>query len=404
MNTPLIVGAGPVGLGAALFLARQGQRVRLIETRDEPSTLSKALAVNPRTLDLLGPTGVTAKMLTMGKPVAGMQFHRGAKVIAEVKLADVHPRYPFMLALSQATTEHLLAEALTAAGGTVERGVEMTECRNVEGGVEAIVKRAADGTDETVRAPWLLAADGARSTARKQMNVDFSGSTFEQEWYLADVVLNTSLTEETGHVFFHPEGGFLFMFRVVNDARTEDPLQPVWRLVGNWADVLGMLVDATPVGPPIWESKFRVSHRIVSSFSAGNVYFAGDAAHIHSPMGARGMNLGLEDACVFASLATAGRLNEYNALRHPVDSRVVHQVEFFSRLVSSNALWARFVKRFVFPVMFKTPMYNRIRATVTGLDHDLPNLDDPTGGGAGPSRGDQAKESYRDAELTVARS
>jgi 2-polyprenyl-6-methoxyphenol hydroxylase-like FAD-dependent oxidoreductase len=222
-------------------------------------------------------------------------------------------------------------------------------------------------------APWLLAADGARSTARHQMNAQFPGSTLADEWYLADVALDTALTDETGHVFFHPDGAFLFMIRVVNDVRQEDPKRPVWRLVGNRPDVLSLLVEAEPIGEPSWTSSFRVSHRIVSSFSAGHVYFAGDAAHIHSPMGARGMNLGLEDAFVFASLAGAARLGEYHQLRHPVDERVVREVELFSRLVSSDALWARFARRCVLPTMVKTPIRERIRRTVTGLDHDLPS-------------------------------
>jgi 2-polyprenyl-6-methoxyphenol hydroxylase-like FAD-dependent oxidoreductase len=172
---PIIVGAGPVGLGAALFLARQGQPVRVVELRDEPTTHSKALAVNPRTLDLLAPTGVTRRMLEIGLPVRNARLHRRGRVVAALSLAGIHPRYPFMLALSQATTERLLAEALHEAGGTVERGLKLVACRNEADGVEVTLETTAGGPHETAHCPWLLAADGAHSTAREQLGIEFVG-------------------------------------------------------------------------------------------------------------------------------------------------------------------------------------------------------------------------------------
>ena len=372
MDQPLVVGAGPVGLGAGLFLARQGRMARVIEMRQAPALQSKALAVNPRTLDILEPTGITAKMLAMGKPVRGMQFHRGGRVIVQLSLDGIHPKYPFMLALSQATTERLLYDAFVEAGGKVERGIEMAECRNVGDRVEAVLQPTGGGKQETVELPWLLAADGAHSTARHQMNVDFPGSTFKEEWYLADVRLKTTMPEEFGHIYFFDDSAFLFLIRVVDDKRTDDPSQPIWRILGNRPDPCSYLVEGELLGQPLWSSSFHVSHRIDAQLSAGQVYFAGDAAHIHSPMGARGMNLGIEDAYVFAQLAAQRRLAEYNALRHPVDSRVVHQVEFFSRLISEDTWYFDLIRRYVFPTLIKTPLQARIKQTVSGLDHELP--------------------------------
>jgi 2-polyprenyl-6-methoxyphenol hydroxylase-like FAD-dependent oxidoreductase len=370
---PLIVGAGPVGLGAALFLARQGRAPRVVELRDQPATQSKALAVNPRTLDILEPTGVTGRMLERGLPIREVHFYRRGRVVGGMSLAGIHRRYPFMLGLSQATTERLLAEALSVAGGGVERGVKLVACRNLADGVEATLEPSAGGPREVVQCSWLLGADGAHSTARQQLGIDFVGSSFANEWYLADVPLRTALAEDQAHVFFQRGGAFLFLVRAVDDARQERPGERPWRVFGNRPEPLSWLEQAEPAGPPVWSSAFHISHRIVTTFAAGHLYFAGDAAHVHSPAGARGMNLGLEDAWVFSELALAGRLSDYDRMRHRVDQRVVRQVELLSRVVAAESPWYRFVRAFLFPVATRLPfLRSRIIRTLTGLDHELP--------------------------------
>jgi 2-polyprenyl-6-methoxyphenol hydroxylase-like FAD-dependent oxidoreductase len=372
---PVIVGAGPVGLGAALFLARQGRAARVIEMRDEPSRQSRALAVNPRTLDILEPTGVTSWMLERGSQIRGVHFYRHGRIIAGLSFAGMHPRFPFMLALSQATSERLLAQALEAAGVEVERGVKMVKCRNVPEGVEAALEPTTGGPRVVARCPWLLAADGARSTARRQVGVEFAGSSFPREWHLADAPLRTELASDHAHVFFLDGGAFYFMIRVVDETLNDQVGQPIWRVMGNCPEPLSQLVQAEPAGPPIWTSSFHVSHQVGATLSAGNVYFAGDAAHVHSPIGARGMNLGLEDAWVFAELVRTDRLQAYDQLRRPVDRWVVRRVELLSRLVSAEAGFTRFLRALMFSSAFRLPFVRRLMVrTVSGLDHDLPDI------------------------------
>jgi len=372
---PLIIGAGPVGLGAAMFLAREGIVTRVLEELDEPVHESKALAVNPRTLEILESSGVTARMLEIGLRTPGARMHRGEQLVASISLTGVHSRYPFMLALSQATTERLLAQALTAAGGHAERGVKLVGCRTVGDRVEAVLQPTHGGTREVVECPWLLAADGAHSTVREQLGVRFEGSSLDREWYLADLPLRTELAENEVHVFFLEKGAFLLLIRVVDDVLERQFDTPLWRIIVNRPEPLSYLTMAEPAGPPVWQSSFRISHRICSKFSAGNVHFAGDAAHIHSPMGARGMNLGLEDAWVFAELAKATRLSEYDQLRRPVDRRVVNQVEFLTRFIAGKTPFSGFMRRFILPVATKIPAFrNRLVKTLTGLDHELPNI------------------------------
>lgn len=373
VDQPLIVGAGPVGLGAALFLAMQGRAPRLIEKRHSPSQRSKALAVNPRTLEILESSGVTQRILALGKPIRGAHFHQRGRRIATLSFAEIHPKYPFLVALSQTTMERLLSEALEAAGGVVERGVRMTECRNVRDGVEAVTVSTNGGEREVVRCPWLLSAEGAHSIARQQLGIAFPGTSFSREWHLADVPLRAAPDDDHAHVFFTGEAGFQFLIRVVDEDLMDQAEFPLWRVLSNQPEPLWHLSQGEQAGSPIWESSFRVSHRINATLTDGAIHFAGDAAHIHSPVGARGMNLGLEDAWVFAQLVKNNRLSEYDALRRPVDRQVVRRVAFISQLASGNSRFFRFVRRFVLPRAIRLPFFRaRMIATLTGLDHALP--------------------------------
>lgn len=371
-NLPLIAGAGPVGLAAALFLARQGVRVRLIDRRATPSDWSRALAVNPRTLDLLEPTGLTATMLSMGLPIHGATFYRDRREIASVSFDKLPHRYPYMLALSQSTTERLLADALAKLGGSVERGVELTNLCHDGNGVKAELKHAANPeTPEHMKCPWLLAADGARSVVRSTLGLSFEGSTFARDWHLADAPLDTRLVDDRAHIFFLPGGRFVFCIRVVHDRAA--PVPPLWRIMGNLPDPVAHLPMATAAGPAVWASRFTIAHRLAERLSAGRIFLAGDAAHVHSPVGARGMNLGIEDAWSFAQAIRTNRLDAYGPARHRVDRGVVRRVELVTRMARGESMAARFARRFLLPRVVSVPAARRrMLATLSGLDHPLP--------------------------------
>ncbi|UFS71957.1 FAD-dependent monooxygenase [Geomonas sp. RF6] len=377
-DQPLIVGAGPVGLAAALFLARQGIVPRVVEMRHAPAPHSRGMAVNPRTLEILEHTGISRQMLELGLPIRGVLFHRHHRKFAELSLAGIHPHYPFMLALSQASTERLLARALDRAGVAVERGLKMIDCRPDEDGVAVVLEPSGGGMLKAIECPWILAADGAHSTAREKLKLDFGGSTLGEEWYLADVQLRTGLAADHAHVFLFDHGRFLFMLRMVDDALRDMPGEPLWRVMSNRPEPLSQLVQAEQAGVPIWESEFHVSHRIVDMMAFDDVYFAGDAAHLHSPIGARGMNLGVEDAWVFSELVRTNRMAEYDALRRPVDRQVVRRVELLTRMIAAQSPFSRVARQIALPVAVKTPILRgRMLAAVTGLDHELPDLSHP---------------------------
>jgi 2-polyprenyl-6-methoxyphenol hydroxylase-like FAD-dependent oxidoreductase len=374
-NRPLIVGAGPVGLAAAVFLASQGRIPRVIEMLDEPSKLSKALAVNPRTLEILEPTGITGRMLELGMPVHGARLYNGERLIGTLLFRGIHSKYPFMLALSQATTESLLADALESLGGQVERGVRMVDCRNFGEGIEVTIKSSANGDRQVVQCPWLFSADGAHSATREKLELDFEGSSPDRTWYLTDAPLETTLAHDHAHAIFLDSGSFLFLIRVVDFELGRQYGQTLWRVMSDMPDPLSHLVMAEPLGPSVWSSDFHVSHRIASTLSAGKIYLAGDAAHIHSPIGARGMNLGIEDAKVFAELARTDQLSDYDRLRRPVDRAVVRRVELLTKIVASRSPLFRTLRAPLLKTMINVPFLRFIMlGAMTVLDHPLPGI------------------------------
>lgn len=367
MDKPLIAGAGPVGLAAALFLADRGIEVRLIEQAAKRAPTSRALAVNPRTLDLLEPSGVTAEMLARGLKIEEARLHHGDSDLGRISLAEIGGKHPFMLALSQATSEALLAQAFEARGGSVERGTKLVSCGQ-HAGID--VTLATPAGSEINRPQWLLAADGAHSGVRQSLHIDFKGSTFPEAWTLLDMPMEGEAVPQAAHIRFFDDGGFVFYIRVVEDIRREQP-PFLWRIISNMADPVPRLPDLKSAGPAVWSSSFHIAHRLAATLNDRQVYLAGDAAHIHSPIGARGMNLGIEDAWVFAELAARDRLNEYGPLRRHVDGEVVRRIKTLTTLVRGHSPAVRLLRDALLPTVLHLPVHAQILGNLTGLDHDL---------------------------------
>ncbi|MGE3770923.1 MAG: FAD-dependent oxidoreductase [Bdellovibrionales bacterium] len=366
-NEGVIVGAGPTGLAAALFLRRAGISTRIVEVSPQPAVTSRALAVNPRSLDILQHAGVADTFLHYGRPMTDVYFWRGRNVLAHVELKHLPHRHKFLLALSQASTEGLLENELKKLGGIVERGKRVSDCRQKNG------KVVIDVGGETISTNWLLGADGAHSIVRKDQEIGFPGDAFPETWYLADVSLgdmpHTKNDTLSGHGWLRDEGGVIVYIPVITGP---DGPRNLWRIISNFPEPLQNLPAGRMEGPPAWESDFHVSHRMASTLNVGNVYLAGDAAHIHSPIGARGMNLGMEDAFVFSELMRTGRINEYGAMRHKVDEGVVDRIRTLTTVMRGASPFTRALRRYMMPLVAKTPFLRpALLKMVTGLDHAI---------------------------------
>ncbi len=363
----LIAGAGPTGLAAALFLARRGIAVRIVDAAPLPSVNSKALAINSRTLDILQDTGVSDRIVTQGWSARGAILHLGDKEILTFDLPTTLGAPRAMTVLPQARTEALLTEALQAQGVHVERGVSLKSLAQDERQVTSTLVHM-DGQTEEVKSRLLLGADGARSTTRHALGLEFTGGDLPEPWKLWDLQLETPLDPWHAHIMLEPDG-FLFLLRLHAG---------LWRVIGNGGDPLEALRRTSTLGRIAWKSQFHIGHRVASKAGLGRVAIAGDAAHIHSPIGARGMNLGIEDAYVYADCAAdalAGdmaRLHDYAVLRHAVHKAVVRRIGAITRLVHGRPTWLRRVRDEVVPLAAHLTLARQLMLrTVGGLDHPL---------------------------------
>jgi 2-polyprenyl-6-methoxyphenol hydroxylase-like FAD-dependent oxidoreductase len=328
----LVVGAGPTGLAAALELARNGRAVRIVDKYATRSQHSKAIGVNARTLELMEPSGVTERFLASGLRLRRFHFRSGDRLLATVELSRVRHRYNFMLALLQAETERILEQRLAEHGTMVEWSTECTGLEPASDRVRATL--VANGESQTVEAPYLIGADGAHSTVRHALGLPFRGTIDPSEWWLVDVRMDWPFGMAELNLFARPAA----VLGVI-------PIEPgLFRLVSNGPEPLNMLPSGASVHEEVWRSAFRISYRQVDTYQVGRVFLAGDAAHVHSPVGARGMNLGIEDGTVLARKMIEGTLDSYSAERHPFGARVIRQTRALTRLVTARNPLGRWLR------------------------------------------------------------
>jgi 2-polyprenyl-6-methoxyphenol hydroxylase-like FAD-dependent oxidoreductase len=347
----LVVGAGPVGLTVGAELRRHGVQPRIIERLETPPQYAKAVGIQPRTLEVWEDMGVLPPILDAAAEFHGqIVFVNGAEV-ARLELA-LPPDVPFrFLGLPQYETERLLAEHLARLGGRVERGIELRSLVQDETGVD--VTLAGPAGEETIRAQYVVGCDGAHSAVRHELGLGFEGDAFLEEYMLGDVEVDWSLPPGYGIRAMHqtdgatddvlvciplPGHGRYRMSMLVppelSGSKVEHGLasdRPPPTLAHIQAVVDRLAPERTTARNLRWSSIFRISHRLVERYSAGRVFLCGDAAHIHPPTGAQGMNTGIQDAYNLAwklalavnGLAAAGLLESYHAERYPVGEEVV---------------------------------------------------------------------------------
>ncbi|OJZ76384.1 pentachlorophenol monooxygenase [Mycobacterium paraffinicum] len=301
----LVAGAGPTGLTLGAALLSRGIRVTLVDKLTAGANTSRAAAVNARTLEVLEELDVTRRMVKAGVIAPRFTMRQGRRILIPVDFSELPTEHPYTLMLSQADTERLLLERLRELGGDVIRPKTLSHITQDANGVTATFD---DG--DIVRAGYAVGADGMNSTVRAQAGIGFAGGEFAESFTLADVRVTGEAPSNEVILFYAKDGLTVLaplpgdIFRVV--APTADaPQQPSPEFVQALLDTRGFGPGRTVVTELVWGSRFHIHHRVADSYRAGRLLLAGDAAHVHSPAGGQGMNLGITDA-----MALAGALAE----------------------------------------------------------------------------------------------
>lgn len=353
-ETPvLIAGAGPVGLTLAATLRRQGVAFRIVDKNPRRIEQSRAAVIHARTVEVLDWLGLAEAAIAEAAVIREASIcSPPEREFLKGTFANLESRFPFALGLSQPETERLLEESLAAgeAGVAVDRGVELLAIRPDAAGVEADL-RHPDGTEETVRALFLVGTDGGRSTVRHGLDLTLEGNTLDVMWLTADVKIAWDRSRGSVYQFFG-DGGFGFVgplgadrWRLIVAAEgwtKEAPPETTLEAVQAACDRIGLSMN---LFDPVWISTFSINTRLVPRFRTGRVFLAGDAAHVHSPAGGQGMNTGMQDAfnlgwklaMVLRGEAGETLLESYHAERHANAKRLLDALGPMSKMVSKHS-------------------------------------------------------------------
>ncbi|KAI1391406.1 FAD binding domain-containing protein [Hypoxylon trugodes] len=366
----LIVGGGPTGLVLALELAAQKIPFRIIDKALSRSDKSRALVVQARSLELLNRHGVARGLQERGNTAHGARYCVNGKQVVRIQIGPetelLNTAFSNQKLISQEDTEYFLDECLAKYGFSVERGLEAKTIIQDADGVTVTLSEGdeAAGKTSTVRAKFVVGCDGNRSVVREAAGLKFEGASYQQRFILADTYVDWAPDAPKNDAFLCFGSGVCACFPLANGMvrvfgtgaivtkREGNPhLEDFQSLVDRMMPVKGTLRD------PFWLARFYLHHRGVDRYSNGRLFVAGDAAHVHSPVGGQGMNTGIQDAVNLGwKLAAVIRgerplsfLESYHAERFPVGQTLLKTTDrIFTFLSSTNPIFT-FIRNFILP-------------------------------------------------------
>ena len=298
-------------------------------------------------MEVLEPLGVTEDLVAQGVKVPIFRVRDRDRPLISVDFSKIPSRYPFTLMIPQHRVEHCLLDHLQELGGSVARPCELVRFTASASHVEAQV-RADDGA-QTIDADWLIGCDGMHSTVREQSGVAFAGGEYQQSFVLADVHMRWPLSRDEVTLFYSPKGLVVVAplpddrFRIVATV-AEAPEAPSAQFMQSILDARGPMENPGRIGEVHWSSRFHIHHRLVQSPRRGRILLCGDAAHVHSPAGGQGMNIGIQDSVSLAQALAATlrdgdetRLDAWAAERHRIARDVVAMTDRMTRVATMKS-------------------------------------------------------------------
>ncbi len=365
----LIVGAGPTGLTLATSLVSRGVSTTLLDRQAAGANTSRAAVVNARSLEVLEGLDVARRLVKEGIQAPVFTIRDRKRTLIQIDFSALPTEYPYSLMVPQSTTERLLLDRLVELGGNVLRPKTLTA---VEQDADGVTATFDDG--DAIRARYLVGADGIHSTVREYSGIGFEGGQYEESFALADVYLSGEIPADEVLLFWAKAGLTVVaplpggeVYRIVAPA-AEAPENPSVEFVQQLLDERGLGVGRMVVEDVVWGSRFRIHHRVADTYRAGRLLLAGDAAHVHSPAGGQGMNLGIQDAVALADVlvdvlggASEALLDDYSATRRPIARGVVTLTDRLTRLATLPRA-ARPIRNVVIGLAGRLPFVQRALA------------------------------------------
>jgi 2-polyprenyl-6-methoxyphenol hydroxylase-like FAD-dependent oxidoreductase len=380
----LIVGAGPTGLAMAIELHRHDIPFRIIDKQLKPVATSNALAVQTGTLELWDDIGLLPKALALGMPIKALALNSNGKTLGRLNCELLTSTYRFILGLSQHDTETVMLSYLAEHGIKVEMGWELAALA-VEELNNKVTLRHDNGELQELETGWLLACDGGHSFIRTQLNIPFVGKELKQHFVLADVSLKQAWQHEQALAFLTPDGPLFILqykpnqFRIIAEVTNDQELSQAKSLSLIQLNQLLTKRCSFPlvIEELIWTSGFWIHEREIEHYQYKQVFFLGDAAHIHSPAGGQGMNTGIQDAnnlawklaLVINNKAKAQLLASYHQERYPVAKAVLQRTTAMTYMLTLQNWWLQSIRNgFIRYALSKNKMAKNFINTMAQLN------------------------------------
>jgi 2-polyprenyl-6-methoxyphenol hydroxylase-like FAD-dependent oxidoreductase len=375
----LIVGAGPTGLSLAITLQQAGIRHVLVDKLPAGHNTSRAAVIHAHTLEVLESIGVADQMTAHGLKLSTFRIRDRDRALLSLPFDTLASRHRYLLMLPQDATEKILAERLAGLGGVIHRGVAATDVKQSAAGAEVCL--ASPAGEHTIRARYVVGADGMHSNVRAAAGIAYEGAPYAESFVLADVRMDWPLREPEVSLFFSAAGLVVVAplpggaYRVVATLENA-PEQPGLADIQALIDARGPAAQPGKVTGVIWSSRFRVHHRLASAYRNDRLFLIGDAAHVHSPAGGQGMNCGLVDACVLGQLLSdvirgkrlESELDGYQQLRRPAAAQVLTLAGRLTALATMRGAFRRMVRNAVFAIIDRiAPAKRRLLLNLSGL-------------------------------------
>ncbi len=376
----LIVGAGPAGLALAATLQAGGVRHIVVDALDVAQNTSRAAVVHPHTLEMLDDIGAAGPLSAEAIALTRFTVRDRDQPLLSLDFSKLPSAYRHMLMVPQSTTEAVIEARLLELGGDVRRGIRATDI--VSDTTGATVRLTGSSGDEVIHARYVVGADGMRSVVRESCGIAFEGAAYSESFILADVVMAWPLGPSEVSLYFSPAGlvvvaplpdGSYRIVATLDNAPERPDLPDIQALL----DQRGPAAISAKVTKLLWSSRFRIYHKLASTYRKGSTLLIGDAAHVHSPAGGQGMNTGIVDAIalghtlrdVIRQGAPASALDQFAARRRSAAKEVLELAGRLTKIATIQSPAGRRLRNLVLRILDKMPPFkSKLALSLSGLD------------------------------------